>query len=97
MNREEVKAIVREVLTELLLGQQAPESQAQWVDLREAWQLLGYPSYGSLYKAVQAGLLREGKEVCDRRLPGAKIARWQVNLPQARVRLTQQAKKRRAG
>lgn len=91
MNREEVKTIVREVLIEMLTPFTSWDKQEKerWVDLKDAWEPLGYPSYGALYRAVQSGLLREGREVCDRRRPGAMIARWQVNLVAARKRLLQ--------
>jgi hypothetical protein len=98
MQKEQIKTVVREVLIELLaplLHIEQPEPLEDWVDLQNAWQPLGYPSYNALYKAVQSGLLREGKEVCDRRKPGAKISRLQVDLVAARKRLRQDPSKRR--
>jgi hypothetical protein len=96
-SREEIKTIVREVLAEIFVSASQPQPQPaeEWVDLRSAWKTLGYPSYNSLYKAVQSGLLREGKEVCDRRLPGAKIARWQIDLVATRKRLRETGGNRR--
>lgn len=92
MDRAEVKAIVREVLREMLEPQ--PESD-QWCDLPKAWQPLGYPSYDALYKDVQRGLFRQGKETRDRRKPGAKLARLQIDLAAARKRLQEDPAKRR--
>lgn len=93
INRSELKEIVRELLLEII---QSPSTEPdQWLDLADAWQSLGYPSYGSLYKDVQSGLFRQGKEVCDRRKPGAKIARLQINLAAARKRLQEDPSKRR--
>lgn len=94
MERSEIKKIVREVLLELLQPQILAESD-QWLDLVDAWETLGYPSYGALYKDVQAGLFRKGKEVCDRRKPGAKKARLQINPAAARKRLQEDPSKRR--
>jgi hypothetical protein len=93
VDRRELKQLVREVLIELLLEPQ-PES-SDWVDLPKAWQPLGYPSYDALYKDVQRGLFRQGKEVCDRRKPGAKLAKLQINLTAARKRLMEDPSKRR--
>ncbi|MBW4441896.1 MAG: hypothetical protein KME10_11795 [Plectolyngbya sp. WJT66-NPBG17] len=92
-SKSELKEIVREILIELLGGVQASELD-QWLDLREAWGRLGYPSYTACYKAVQAGLFREGKEIRDRRKPGAKIAKWQINIALANKRLLQSGEKR---
>lgn len=98
MNREEVKSIAREVVLEIfasvLTGSQ-PERSEKWVDADKAWEPLGYPSYSALYKAIQSGLLRNGKEIRDRRKPGARIARWQVNLAAAQKHLLQDPLKRR--
>jgi hypothetical protein len=44
MERDEVKAIVREVLAEMLGAAIAP-SDARWVGLQSAWRELGYPSF----------------------------------------------------
>lgn len=93
MKRDEIKAIVREVLAEML-GISQPVAE-QWVNLQEAWQQLGYPSYTALYKDVQAGLFRDGKELCDRRKPGARKARWQLDVIAARKRLREHPAKRR--
>jgi len=98
MNREEVKFIVREVVREILdsvLAGSQPERSEEWVDAKKAWEPLGYPSYSALYKAIQSGLWREGREIRDRRKPGARIARWQVNLAAAQKRLLQDPSKRR--
>lgn len=94
MSRDEIKAIVREVLAEML-GLNNPVGE-KWVNLREAWKPLGYPSYDALYKDVQAGLFRKGKELCDRRKPGARIARWQIDIAAARNRLRENPTKRRS-
>jgi hypothetical protein len=97
-NREELKTIVREVLAEMfapIVGNQ-PELTEQWVSLRQAWKQLGYPSYGALYGDVHSGLFRKGKEVCDRRKPGAKIAKHQIDIVAARKRLKQDPAMRRS-
>lgn len=94
MDKAQIKAIVREVLIEMLV-QPTPIESPQWVDLKRALQPLGYPSYDALYKDVQRGLFRQGKEVCDRRKPGAKKAQWQIDLTAARKRLQEDPAKRR--
>jgi hypothetical protein len=95
-NREEVKAIVREVLAEML-GVSAGENQAAgWVSLKDAVAPLGYPSYKALHKDVAAGIFRMGKELRDRRKPGAKVARLQINLERAQKRLMEDPANRRA-
>jgi hypothetical protein len=97
-NREELKGIVRELLAEMfapIVGNQ-PEPTEQWVPLQQAWQPLGYPSYDALYSDVHSGLFRQGKEVCDRRKPGAKIAKHQIDIVAARKRLKENPAMRRA-
>lgn len=99
MNRDELKALIREVLSEMLapvLGSNQPAPSERWIDLQSAWEQLGYPSYNALYKDVQFGLFREGKELCDRRKPGAKLARWQIDIIAARKRLRENPAKRRS-
>lgn len=96
MNRDEMKALMRELLIEILTGATEQSDEAsRWTSLKEAWKPLGYPSYSALYKDVQGGLFRLGKELCDRRKPGAKIARLQIDLVSARKRLQQDPSKRR--
>jgi len=92
-SQSELKEIVREILIELLGGIKPDESE-RWVDLDNAWKTLGFPSYNACYKSVQSGLFREGKEIRDRRKPGAKIAKWQINIALANKRLMQQGEKR---
>lgn len=97
-NREEMKSLIREVLAEMLgpvIGNQA-EPTERWVSLRQAWKPLGYPSYDALYADVQSGLLRLGKEVRDRRKPGAKIARYQIDVVAVSQRLKQDPAMRRS-
>ena len=97
MDRNELKAMLREVLPEVLIEmlQLTPAEPSRWQDLKAAWQPLGYPSYNALYKDVQRGLFRLGKELCDRRKPGAKIARLQIDITAARKRLQEDPSKRR--
>lgn len=103
MNQHEesqIREVVIDVLRELVTSSSRQPKEAplpdKWVDLRKAWDLLGYPSYQALYKAVKSGLLRPGIEVRDRRKPGARIARWQVNLAAAHKRLKSDPTTRRA-
>lgn len=96
-SRSEIKELMRELMPEVLielLGGVQQNTSDQWIDLEDAWEKLGYPSYNALYKTVQSGLFREGKEVRDRRKPGAKLAKWQINVALANKRLTQAGEKR---
>lgn len=99
MLHEDIRAIVREEFIKILstLGSATLESAKpdRWVALKEAVEPLGYPSYPALHKDVQAGVFRMGKEVRDRRKPGAKIARLQINLPRAHKRLSEDPANRR--
>lgn len=99
-NREQAKALVREVLAEMVAQMvgTVPSNHPteQWVSLSRAWKPLGYPSYNALYRDIQRGLFRQGKEFCDRRKPGAKIGRIQIDLIAVRKRLKEDPSTRRA-
>ncbi|MGG6297840.1 hypothetical protein ACQ4M4_25890 [Leptolyngbya sp. AN02str] len=94
MNEERVREIVREVLIEMIAPGLQPSDDG-WQDATTAWEVLGYPSYDALYKDIQAGLLRQGKEVFDRRKPGARKARWTVDVAAAKRRLAENPENRR--
>jgi hypothetical protein len=97
MTDDELEARMRRLLAEILgplLGSQ-PEPTEQWVSIKAAVKPLGYSSYDALYAAIQGGLFRQGKEIRDRRKPGAKISRIQVNLVAAQKRLNQAQDTRR--
>ncbi|MFQ3618819.1 MAG: hypothetical protein SNJ57_18160 [Cyanobacteriota bacterium] len=94
MHREEIKALIREVLFEVF-AEKFSTNEAGLQDTHTAWRNLGYPSYDAMYKDIQAGLLREGKEVFDRRKPGAKIARWVVDVAAAKKRMAENPEQRR--
>lgn len=94
MNEQEIRAIVRAEIISIFTGQSSAE--AGFTDIRKAWEPLGYPSYNAIYKDVKAGLLRPGKEVFDRRKPGAKLARWVVDIEAAKKRLREDPNRRRS-
>lgn len=71
-------------------------AKSEWFNLTEAWEQLGYSSYASLWAAARSGLFREGKELRDRRRPGSKRARWQIDIPAAQTRLNTPHDKRSA-
>jgi hypothetical protein len=99
LERDQIKQIVTEVLAELLaqtLAKTTEKQSERWIALDKAWEELGYPSYSALYKDVNAGVFRVGKELRDRRKPGAKIARYQINIAVANKRLMEDPSKRRA-
>jgi hypothetical protein len=95
--RAEVEEIVRDVLVKLLTAASAPAvSQGGWVSLKDAVVPLGYPSYKALHKDVAVGLFRLGKEIRDRRKPGAKVPRLQINIEKAQKRLSESQENRRS-
>jgi hypothetical protein len=98
LDRDQIKALVREVLIEILLSSHSSSTgmSEEWVDLKKAWTRLGYPSYQALHRDVQQGLFRQKKELRDRRKPGAKIARWQIDIVAAGKRLKEEPSKRRS-
>jgi len=97
MTRDEIQSIVRETLIDLLCpGSLSQNAAEQWMGLDKAWTPLGYPSYQALHRDVKQGLFRLGKELRDRRKPGAKIARWQIDITAAGRRLKQDPSKRRS-
>lgn len=88
-----VELKVRQVLAEMLgVSTQAEPSV---LSLKDAVIALGYQSTRQLYKDIDVGLLRVGIEVEDRRRPGAKKARYFINLPATRKRLAHPPQKRR--
>jgi hypothetical protein len=94
-DRGDLKVLIQEVLAEML-GMSDQKNQAGWVALKDAVPILGYPSYKALHKDVDAGLLRRGTEVRDRRKPGAKLARLQINIELAQRRLGESPANRRS-
>jgi hypothetical protein len=95
LDRSQLKEIVREVLAEMIAAPSVP-NQGGWVALKDAVLPLGYPSYKALHKDVCAGVFRVGKEVRDRRKPGAKQARLQINIEAAQRRLGEAPANRRS-
>jgi hypothetical protein len=94
-DRNEIKQMIIEVLGEMLEASMGRQ-QAGWVALKDAVDPLGYPSYKALHKDVAAGVFRMGKEIRDRRKPGSKQARLQINLERAQKRLMEDPANRRA-
>jgi hypothetical protein len=95
VTRDELKAAIREVLGEML-GASVNQTPTGWVALKDAVLPLGYPSYKAIHKDVSSGMFRMGQEIRDRRKPGAKLARLQINLEKAQKRLTEHHANRRA-
>jgi hypothetical protein len=96
MLHDEVRAIVREELQRIFAGSTEAATPDRWVNLTDAVEPLGYPSYGALHKDVRAGVFRMGKEIRDRRKPGAKMAKLQINVQRAQKRLLEDPATRRA-
>jgi hypothetical protein len=94
-DRSQIKEIIREVLAEMIAAPIGP-SRGGWVSLKDAVLPLGYPSYKALHKDVCAGVFRMDKEVRDRRKPGAKLARLQINIEAAQRRLGEAPANRRS-
>jgi hypothetical protein len=95
VTRDELKVAIREVMAEML-GISTGQQQTGWVALKDAVIPLGYPSYKAIHKDIASGMFRMGQEIRDRRKPGAKLARLQINLEKAQKRLTEHHANRRA-
>jgi hypothetical protein len=94
---DDIRAIVREEIQRIFSAVVSePTTPDRWVALKAAVEPLGYPSYAAIHKDVQAGVFRMGKEIRDRRKPGAKIARLQINVQRAQKRLLEDSATRRA-
>ena len=97
MLHDDVRAIVREELQKIFAGLTTSQATTdRWVAFKDAVEPLGYPSYGALHKDVASGVFRMSKEIRDRRKPGAKIARLQINIQRAQKRLLEDPANRRA-
>ncbi|HEY9697076.1 MAG TPA: hypothetical protein V6D10_07420 [Trichocoleus sp.] len=90
-----IEAMIERKLRELFAPLTQQSENDEWADANEAAQQLGLPSKQALYNAITAGLLRTGKEVRDRRLPGRKKPRYQFHIPNCRKRLDQPPEKRK--
>ncbi|MDB9529078.1 hypothetical protein PN498_24000 [Oscillatoria sp. CS-180] len=88
-----VEIKVRQVLAEMLGVATQPEPSV--LSLKNAVLRLGYQSERQLYKDIESGLLRVGIEIEDRRRPGAKKARYFIDIPAARKRLASAPEKRK--
>jgi hypothetical protein len=96
MSHDDIRKIVRDELIKMFASLTTePTTPNRWVALKDAVVPLGYPSYSALHKDVSAGVFRMGDEIRDRRKPGAKIARLQINLQQAQKRLSEDPSIRR--
>lgn len=94
---DDIRAIVREEIQRIFSAVASePTTPDRWVSLKDAVETLGYPSYSAIHKDVQAGVFRMGKEIRDRRKPGAKIAKLQINVQRAQKRLLEDPANRRA-
>lgn len=97
-DRTAIKDLIREVLAEMFTSASTsiPASGAKWVSLKDAVSPLQYPSPESLRRAISSGVLRMGKEVRDRRNPGAKKPIYQINITLAQKRLNEDPAKRQS-
>ncbi len=78
MTHDEIRAIVREVLAEVLaplLGQHQEPKTDEWRDITDAWEPLGYPSY----HACRGPFRAESSEWARNYAIGAKMARSKPN------------------
>lgn len=88
-----LKELVREILREIISQPTAPVGL---LEPRDAIAHLGYRTTDQLYDDITAGLLRHGVEVHDRRRPGARKARWVVDVDACLRRFAEDPEKRRA-
>lgn len=96
VTEEELRAAIRQILAEMLLGNQpaAPDNRRHY-PTAAAWQKLGFDNQKQLYAAVESGILRLGHEVEDRRKPTGKKARYYFDLERCKQRLSLPPEKRK--
>ncbi|MEM0979159.1 MAG: hypothetical protein AAGH78_02690 [Cyanobacteria bacterium P01_H01_bin.58] len=96
-NDDITENLLGDLLTEIkLLSNEVQQLKAQTsrvVGTKEACQLLGIRTPGSLRYKINSGFLRVGIEIFDRRKPGAIEADWGFDINKCRARLRQVSSK----
>lgn len=90
--KREIRLIIREEIAKALLNEATPP---QYAPTKTAMKLLGYSNIQTLYSAVNRGLFRIGKEVQDRRNPGAINANYYFDIKACKKRLQTLPEKRK--
>ncbi|MFB6277440.1 MAG: hypothetical protein ABEI32_14985 [Halothece sp.] len=96
-DKHELRQMIRQEI-ESALEQIKPEqtSQPQYLPTRKAAQALGYTNVQPLYRAIENGLFRIGKEVQDRRNPHSCYSNYYFNIPACQKRLNSLPEKRKS-
>lgn len=96
MNEQQIRAIVRDEVTKIITKAFRFDTftEDEYLPTSEAWKRLGFISHKQLLRAVNDGLLREGKEYQDRRLPDSQKARYYFNIKACLKRLNTPPEKR---
>lgn len=90
----ELKRAIKEVLAEMI-GYPKPGKERKYYPTSQAWRMLGYSSAKELYRAIDAGLFRLGKEFQDRRKPQGIYPKYYFNIEKCLQRLDQLPEKRK--
>jgi len=94
-DKRELRLIIREEVANVV-AQLTETYQPQYAPTKKAMELLGYSHVQTLYSAVNRGLFRIGKEVQDRRHPGAVNANYYFDIEACKRRLQTVPEKRKS-
>ncbi len=90
--RAEVEHIVKATISKAFGIAQSAD--IEYLDTQKAVKFLGYDHPRSLYKLINSGVLRIGKEVQDRRSDGSNKANYYFNKQACLKRLNTRPEKR---
>jgi hypothetical protein len=94
-DKHELRLMIREEV-ESAIAQLTETNSPQYLPTRKAAETLGYKNVQTLYRAVESGLLRIGKEVQDRRNPNSVNANYYFDIPACQKRLQMVPEKRKS-
>jgi len=92
-DKRELRLMIREEVASAI-SQLTDTKPPQYAPTKKAMELLGYSNVQTLYSAVNRGLFRIGKEVQDRRNPGAVYANYYFDIEACKKRLQTLPEKR---
>lgn len=92
LSEQDVRAIIRDEIAKAFGINQNPD--IKYLSTKEAASVLGYKNPQPLYKLINNGILRIGKEVQDRRSPNSVYADYWFNIPACQKRLNTPPEKR---
>ncbi len=92
--KSQLKALIKEILAEMLGVSLEQQSVRQWYDTDPAFMHLGLDSPEQLRDMVRNGLLRIGSEVRDIRATGSEKPRYQFHIAKCEARLAEPPERR---